>query len=56
MEKINNSQSGSSLRDQQTGLDLDLSGAVPLPDLSGAVPLPVVVLLSWSLTLLLIVE
>ena len=27
MEKIKNSLSGSSLRDQQTGLDLDLSGA-----------------------------
>ena len=27
MEKINNSQYVSSLRDQQTGLDLDLSGA-----------------------------
>ena len=27
MEKINNSQSVSSLRDQQTGLDLDLRGA-----------------------------
>ena len=26
MEKINNSQSVSSLRDQRTGLDLDLSG------------------------------
>ena len=47
MEKIHDSQSVSSLRDWQTGLDPDPSGA---SSLSLAVPL------SWSLILLLTEE
>ena len=49
MEKINDSRSASSLRDRQTGLDPDPSGA-DSSTVSGHMPL------SWSLTLLLAEE